>query len=185
MSEIDWSALQKEAASAGVLPDGSYDVIITEATSSPSSTGKPMIKVKFRVTAGPHKDKPIWNQFVVSPESPIALRIFFSHMAALGLDSSFFASQPSMDVVAKNLVNRAATIELGTRQWQGQDRNEVKSISTSAAGGPVAPGVVTGPPVPGASPMTPPAPMATPAPMTPPVPTTPGTPPTPPPTPAF
>ncbi len=143
--ELDWSALSKEAASAGVLPEGEYNTIVVDSTAATSSTGKPMIKVKFRVTDGPHKDKPIWNQFVVSPESPIALRIFFQHMAALGLDANFFGQQPSMDAVAKSLLNRAATLELGVRQWQGADRNEVKSVKPPLAGGPVAPGVVTGP----------------------------------------
>jgi hypothetical protein len=150
VTEIDWSSLQKEAASAGVLPVGSYNVVVTESSATVASTGKPMIKVKLRVTEGPHKDKPIWNQFVISAESPIALRIFFQHMAAFGLNTDFFAANPSTESVASNLLNRAATVELGIRQWQGADRNEVKSVNPLTAGGPLAPGVVTGPPVPAA-----------------------------------
>jgi hypothetical protein len=147
MTELDWNALQNEAKSAGLLPDGSYTVSIVDADATkPSSTGKPMIKVKMRVTEGPQKDKPVWNQFVISPESPIALRIFFQHMAAFGLGTDYFATNPKTEDVAKALINRTAVIELGTRQWQGQDRNEVKAVSPSVTGGPIAPGTVTGPP---------------------------------------
>lgn len=188
--ELNWSALQAEAATAGLLPAGQYDIVISEATATQSANGKPMIKVKFRVTSGPHKDKPIWNQFTVSPESAMALRMFFLNMAAFGLDANYFASNPSLDTVAQALLNRAAVVTLGVRAWQGQDRNNVESISPPQAGGPVAPGVVTGPPSvspvaasPVATPVTPaaappvpstpsapPNPMATPAPPVPPTP---------------
>lgn len=160
MTEIDWSALQKEASTAGVLPAASYNLIVVDATATQASTGKPMIKVKFRVMDGPHKDKPVWNQFTLSAENAIALRIFFQHMAAFGLDANFFASNPSMDTVAKNLINRAVTAELGVRQWQGADRNEVKTVSALAAGGPLPPGVVTGPPVASSAAPSPVAPAA-------------------------
>ena len=84
MTEIDWGILQKEAATAGVIPDGQYNVIVIDAMATQSSNGKPMIKVKFRVTDGPQKDKPVWTQFVISAESAGALQIFFRQMAALG-----------------------------------------------------------------------------------------------------
>lgn len=186
MTELDWGALQKEAASAGVLPEGEYSIIVTEATAVTSANGKPMIKTKFRVTDGPHKNKPIWNQFVISAESAIALRIFFNHMAAFGLDTAFFAGGPSMDAVAKNLLNRGATVKLGVRQWQGSDRNEVNGVSPLQTGGPIPPGMVTGAPSAGPSPtsstslMTTPSPVAAATPTTPaaPPPTTPPVPPT-------
>lgn len=174
--ELDWVSLQKEAASAGLLPDGEYSVIVVEASATTSSNGKPMFKVKFRVTEGPQKDKPIWTQMVVSAESPIALRIFFTQMTALGLDSTFFAENPTADVVAKNLMNRAATVELGHREWQGSDRNEVKNIRPLQGGGPLAPGVVTGPASASPSPMSPVAATTTPTPATPASPAAPTTP---------
>lgn len=160
--ELDWGALQSEAKSAGVIPAGDYNVVVTETTATTSSTGKPMIKVKMRVTEGPQKDKPVWTQFVISAESPMALRMFFMHMAAFGLDSSFFDQKPGLDQVAANLMNRAATVTLDIRQWNGADRNEVKGIKVASAGGPLAPGVVTGPPVLGATPTNSASPLATP-----------------------
>lgn len=165
MTEIDWGSLQKEAKS--LVPDGDYNVIITEATATTASTGKPMIKVKMRITDGPHEKKPLWTQFVVSADSAMALRMFFQHMTAFGLNADFFAQNPSMDTVASNLMNRAATVSVGTRTWQGVDRNDVKGVKALQSGGPLAPGVVTAPPTVGglgATPSTPPT--AAPSPLT-------------------
>ena len=192
--ELDWNALQKEASTAGLLPDGQYAVVISDCTATKSANGKPMLKTKLRVTEGPQKDKPIWTQFTVSAESAMALRMFFLQMAAFGLDHNYFASNPDMDSVARALINRPAIVTLGHRTWQGQDRNQVENISPPLAGGPVAPGVVVGSPV--ASPVAatpvggPPVPTATPAvppsqPMPEPAPTTPPPAPPAPPTPAF
>jgi hypothetical protein len=160
VTELDWGSLQKEAATAGVLPDGEYDVICYESTATTSSNGKPMIKVKLRVTAGPAKDKPIYSQFTVSAENAIALRIFFQHMAAFGLDSNFFGQNPPMDVVAKNLLNRGVRVTLDQREWNGTMRNNVAGVAPLPAGGPTVPGLVVGPPsaMPTAgSPIAPPA----------------------------
>lgn len=157
--ELDWSALQQEAKSAGVLPDGDYNLVVVDATATTASTGKPMIKMKLRVLDGPQRDKPLWTQQVLSPDSPLALRIFFQTMAAFGLDSNFFAQlrsgAESMEVVARNLRNRAVTATVGTRPWQGQDRNEISGFRALESSGPVPPGVVTGAPTVGAVPGSP------------------------------
>ena len=179
--ELDWSALQKEAATGGLLPDGDYNLVVTEATSVTASTGKPMIKMKLRVMSGPQQDKPVYTQQVLSPDNPMALRIFFQTMAAFGLDANFFASLPSgtggMEIVASNLRNRAATATLTARTWQGQDRNEVSAWRPLQTDGPVPPGVVTGPAAPVATAGTPATPPAGPPVPTgqPPAPTTPAT----------
>lgn len=143
--ELDWSALQKEASTAGVIPAGEYNCAIISAEATTSSTGKPMIKFKARVLDGPQKDKPVWSQFTISPESAMALRMYFMQMAAFGLDSEYFGKQPSIADVARNLVNRAAVFTLSIRQWQGADRNQVDGVKALSGGAPVPPGVVTGP----------------------------------------
>lgn len=184
MSEIDWSALQQEAKTASVIPAGDYPAIIISAEAKTSSTGKPMVSYKARVTEGPQANKPIWSQFVVSPESAMALRMYFLQMAAFGLDGDFFAQNPRMEDVARNLVNRAAVFKLSIRQWQGADRNQVDGVSPLPAGAPLPPGVVTGPGTVGAAgptsmvPMNAQTPTSTPPVPTagPPIPTTPSAP---------
>lgn len=167
MSELDWGALQQEAKAAAAMPEGEYALIITDSTATTTSNGKPMIKVKCRVFEGPHAKKIVWNNFTISAESPVALKIFFQQMAVLGLDANFFALSPSMADVAANLMNRGFIGVIGIRQWQGADQNEIKGFKPLPAGTVPPPGLVTGPPVVGASPMSQPAQSATPTPTTP------------------
>jgi hypothetical protein len=166
MSEIDWSALQAEAKTAGLVPDGEYNVIVTEALATKSSNGKPMIKAKLRITDGPHAKKPLYTNFTISPESAMALRMYFLQMAAFGLDSQFFGQNPSLEAVASNLMNRSVTVTVTTTVYQGQDRNQVNGVKPLQGSSPMAPGVVTGPPSVGSTGATPTAPpTAAPSPL--------------------
>jgi hypothetical protein len=159
VSELDWAALQKDAASVKPIPDGDYNALIVEAEAVSSSNGKPMVKTKFRIVDGPQKDKKVSTQFVISAESAVALKIFFQHMAALGLNADFFAGNPSMDAVARAMVNRGCQVTIGTRPWQGVDRNEIKNIRPFPEGTPTPPGMVTGGAVAGPSPTSSPSPL--------------------------
>jgi hypothetical protein len=182
--ELDWAALQKEADDV-LLPDGDYTVIVTDAQAVTSSTGKPMIKVKFAVAEGPKKDRPLWSQLTLSPENPMALRMWFTQLAAFGLGAEFFATKPSMEGVAAALKSRGVVVTVGRREFAGSDRNNIEKIVAYVPSGPIPSGMVLGPPSAGPSPtssgtpVSPVAPTATPVAAS----TSPG--PTPPPTPAF
>lgn len=175
--ELDWLALQKEADDV-LLPDGEYNVIVTDATAVTSSTGKPMIKVKFAVADGPKKDRPLWSQLTLSPENPIALRMWFTQLAAFGLGQDFFATNPSMEGVAAALKSRGVVVTVGRREFAGSDRNNIEKIVAYVPNGPVPPGMVLGSPILGRGP-------AAPAPVTPPAVKVTSSGPTPPPTPSF
>lgn len=175
-----WGELMKSAkAGTQPVPDGDYEVKVVDAQATKSSTDKLMFKVKFEITSGPHVKRRVPNQYTVSDENPVALAIFFRNMEAMGLDEGFFAANPNPDQVASALLNRVCRITLKTEAWQGVDRNKVAATLPPLAGGPMAPGVATGPatlmPTPGATP----APMAVPTPTAPAAPTTPAVAPTP------
>jgi hypothetical protein len=153
MTEIDWSALQKEAETAGLLPDGKYPTIVTKADAVTSSTGKPMIKLKLAVVEGPLKDRPLWTQLTLSPENPIALRMWFMQLKAFGIGQEFFATKPSMETLASTLVNRGCVVTVSTREWAGSDRNSVDKIEAFTGSGPTPPGMVTGAPTAGPGPL--------------------------------
>lgn len=160
MSELDWGALQQEAKSAAALPDGEYNAFVLDTEATKSSNGKPMIRVRFRIVDGPAKDRAVRTQFVISPESPVALRIFFQHMETIGLGADFFASNPPLANVAGQLKGKYVTLILGTRPWQGNDVNEVKGYKPYA-------GATTANPLAGASVNTTPSPLsAPPSPLT-------------------
>ncbi len=184
MTSISWSDLIKNSAgSFDPLPNGDYDVICVSAEAAQSSTGKAMIKGKFRVQGGPHDGRHIWNQFVISPENPNALSFFFQHMKVFGMDTDFFtqmppvnpnlgADDPSLQRIAATMVNRAARFTLRQETWLGQVRNVVKAIKPSLApgggapaAGPQMPALGTPAGVPTATPTPAPTPAPAPAPQ--------------------
>lgn len=132
MSDFSFSALQEVAKQAGftVIDPGDYEVKVEKSSVKDTQTGKKMIKVLFKVVAGPLAGKgTVWNQFVISPDSPNALFFFFKHMKALGLDDAYFASNPTPEKVAESLIGRRCKITVGIRKWNDQDQNEVKVVS--------------------------------------------------------
>lgn len=160
MPGINWLDLQKAAGDAAFtpLPNDVYDVFVETAEATKTSTDKDMIKVTFKVQNGPHQGRSVFNQFVISPDSANALAFFFRHMGALGLDEAFFAANPPLQHVAAQLVGRTCRVKLSTREYQGQDRNQVDQVL------PPTPGTATtAPPAPTQMPVAPPAPAAPPA----------------------
>ena len=140
---VSWQNLLAEATAGGgsfePLPVGEYSVVIDEASHTTTQSGKLMFKTKMKVEGGPHNGRLVWNQFVISPESPNALSIFFSQMKTLGLGQEFWAAEPSEDVVTSALAGRRCTVVLDQREWQGQIRNNVKAVKPAAGGVPDAP----------------------------------------------
>lgn len=146
MADIDWAALQKEAADT-VLTDGDYVVIVTAATATTSSNGKPMIKLTFTVAEGPKQDRKLFTQFVLSVESPFALQRWFANLAAFGLEQTWLVgAKPDMDTIAAVLLNRGAIATVGQREWQGSMRNEVTGMKPYVPNGPTPPGMILGAP---------------------------------------
>lgn len=146
MANVNWADLQKAAGDAAFepLPVGTYDVTVDTAEATQSSTGKDMIKVKFKVLSGPHEGRGLFNQFVISPDSANALAFFFRHMAAFGLDDKYFAANPQLEAVAAALVGKVCRVKVSVREYQGQDRNQVDAVM---------------PPTPGTAMVAPPAPV--------------------------
>src|SRR6266446_5449687 len=151
---VDFGALM---ASMGdtltvAVPSGDYDVFVKEADTVQSGSGKPMFKVKFVIENGPQAGRSLTNNFTVSTENPNALRWFFQHMAAMGLDRNFFSSGPSMDAVTSALVNRRCRIKVGQHMYNEQWVSDVKSVMPPLGGQGAVPQGVAGGAVPGGAP---------------------------------
>lgn len=117
---------------------GWFTATIVEGSAVRNSKNNPMIKAKLKINGGEYDGRPIWNNFNITPDSPGALRMFFGQMDILGLDENFFDNMPDFGdhpeadlaaaaFIAQALMGRSADIEIGTRQWQGQDREEIKN----------------------------------------------------------
>lgn len=205
MADRSWAELRRDAdEGTRPLPDADYIVTVASATATQASTGSEMIKLVLRVTSGPQAGRSLWTNFVLSPDNAFALQRFFRNLEAFGLDGRYLDTEPPMEKIAADLVNRSAVATVGSRLFQGAPRNEITALrSTGSAGaagtGPVV-GQLTGVPgVPTLSPGVPvisspaapravsvPAPpQVTQAPTTPTTPTYPVPPPVPPTDPAF
>lgn len=148
MAEYNWADMHKHATTS---LEGEFPLVIVEATATRTSDqSKDMIKWKAKIETGPYVDRPISGQFVISPDSPVAMRILFTHWSILGLDSAFFAANPnaSVEQIAQALVGRRAIGVIGTRTWQGRDMEEIREWKPALAGpgggtGPLGGGVLT------------------------------------------
>lgn len=133
-TEINWATLHKDATT---VLQGEFPVEVVQADATESSTGKPMIKCKLKITSGTYANRVLYNNFTISAESPAAMKMFFSHMAIFGLDSRFFTANQSAptSVIAAALVGRRAVAEVGVREWKGVEQEDIKSWKV-AVGGP-------------------------------------------------
>ena len=156
-----WGDLYDEAGeAAGPLPDSEYDFVIRKVTAKKTSNGKPMYMARCEVESGQYAKRTIFHNFVVSQESPDAMRIFFQQMGALGMTKEFWRQNPSDDRVCQALEGRRFRATTSIRTWQGEDRNNIGRIKAAAQGqGTGAPPPPPGAPAPGTpSPGAPPAP---------------------------
>lgn len=136
MSSIPFSQLQKMAEESGIgqpIPAGRYTVKAVEATAEKTKAGdKDKITVKFSVLDGPHANRKVFNQYVISPDNPNAIAFFFKHMAAFGLTGDFFASEPSMSQVAGAIKDKVVDVDVIIDNYGGEDRNKVKNTYPSS-----------------------------------------------------
>jgi hypothetical protein len=103
VSEVNWSALKKQANDATrPAPVGEHVVEIKKCSWKLNSSGNPMYSVQANVVEGPAEGKTIFNNFNLTTENSFAMAIFFRHMEALGLGDAFFAAGPSHDQVCRD-----------------------------------------------------------------------------------
>lgn len=161
MATANFNDLLKAAADAGFgnCPPGTYDVRVVKGEAKTTSANKDMIVVQFEIIGGPNNGRKVTNNFVISPENANALGFFFRHMRAMGLDSAYFEQNPTPAQVAASLVGKTCRIEVGTRTWNGEEREDVKKIMPPVAGQAVAAPVQAPAPSQAADPMAPSVPF--------------------------
>ena len=166
MSEFSFGQMLESAKEAGGAgdwpPKGTYDVVITAATTKRSSSGKLSISLRGRVEGGPHDGAGTWSNQYLSPESPAALDIWFRTFESLGVPrntwSAFGNDLDRAGASVCEMVKGAKCKQtVDFEQYQGQPQPRVKSISRRTGAPQVGPGL------PGAAPVVaPPAPVAVP-----------------------
>lgn len=171
MTTIDWASLRKQAdeASRPIPGDTWYDLVCEKAEATVASTGSEMIKATLKVESGPHQGRPLFTNFVLTPDNGFALNIFFTNISAFGIDPARDAPGGSLMEIAMLLPGRRVRGKVGIRNWQGQPRNEIQEFTPQtgaqigAPGGAAAPAASTptAVPAPAASTPTSPTPQQT------------------------
>lgn len=132
-STYNWSEMRQEAT---IVLEGEFPVTVVKSEAVKSQNGKDMIKVQFKIDAGTYAGRKLFSNFVISPESPGAMRMFFGQLAVFGLDAAFFASiagQPPT-AIATALDGRKAVAIVGKGVWQGAEREEIKGYKPALGG---------------------------------------------------
>ena len=138
MTQLNWNELLQAADSSGggdyaPIPEGVYELKIVESVPTMSSTGKVMFKVKSEVQSGPHARRLVWDNIVISPENPKSMNIFFLQMGSLGLSREYFSQEPNNDQIASAMKDRIFRGQIGIRQWNGKDSNEINRYMSMAS----------------------------------------------------
>lgn len=163
MPSFDWNTAIDGADTSGgdfeVLPRADYHIKIVGTELKNSASGKTMYYTKCQIQDGPHKGRILHNNFVVSPDSPVAMGILLRHLGALGLSADYLRSNPGDGEILSALQDREAIVTVGTKTYNGEERNEIKNWkpaarvpgTSPAAPAPVPSGTVSAPPVPSSS----------------------------------
>lgn len=164
MTSSSWADLIKDASASGAsfepLPDGIYDLKVVEASTATTAKGKTMYKVKAEVQTGPHARRLLWDNLVVSPESPNAMAFFFRKLKAIGLGHEFFATEPTDAAIVAALSGRQFRGKVGSRTYNEKTSNEIQEYLPATQGGLPAGAVAPGVPAPAAPAQAPAAPPA-------------------------
>lgn len=136
----NWAQLKDDAKESGQsfepLPDGDYDFKIIASEHRKSQSQKDGYNITAEVESGPYKGRRVWNTFWVSPDSAVAMGIFFRQFAALGLDGTFFDSEPSDEQIVGALVGKRFRGTVTTREWNGNKNNEIKNVAKATGPAP-------------------------------------------------
>lgn len=168
MPTRNWGQLIADAGDAAQvyepLADGIYDLKITGAEHKKSASQKDGYNITAEVETGPFKGRKVFNTFWVSPDSPIAMGIFFRQFAALGLDKAFFDREPSDEQIVAALQGKRMRATLNTEEYNGKKNNRIRDVQPPVGPAPASVGGLPGAPVSVPSPVAAPAPVAPPAP---------------------
>jgi hypothetical protein len=141
--EFNWGAARKDALT---FLDGEFPFVIEEvAVKQTAAAGKTMFAMKVTVESGVFAGRTMKHNITVSPESPVAMRIFYSDMEILGLSAAFFdnpqlntAAGPEM--IAQALTGKRFIGVCKPRMWLDRQQDNIDSIK-AAGKRPAGPGM--------------------------------------------
>lgn len=112
---VDLSGVE---ASRKAIPEGTYEVVVNEATQKNSRDGNPMIAFEFEVTEGAHKGAKLYENCSLQPQALFKLK---SVLLALGMD----IPNKAFDLNLRDLVGLTCEVEVGHEVYEGKKRARI------------------------------------------------------------
>ncbi len=112
---VDLSGVE---ASRKAIPEGTYEVVVNEATQKDSRDGNPMIAFEFEVTEGANKGAKLYENCSLQPQALFKLK---SVLLALGMD----IPNKAFDLNLRDLVGLTCEVEVGHEVYEGKKRARI------------------------------------------------------------
>ncbi len=134
MTTIGWDDMQDAAVVEDEPPPPSeYQVIVEAAEFKLNKDNKPQWKIRFKITAGPQKNKALWTWLTISTDNQMALRIVSQQFDMLGLPHSV-RRELSGEEIADELVGAQCVVTTSMSEWQGEDRARIDKMKPAVDG---------------------------------------------------
>lgn len=135
MPALTWANLVQEAdvSEDKVLDPGEYDLILKSAKSKQTKAGDQMFNCRYAVESGPHKGSTVWDNITIltDPAKKAGLQINMRKLYNLGADIKFLQTEPTDDEIIKKIEGSRITATLEISEWNGTERNEIKSFKVN------------------------------------------------------
>lgn len=123
MPKINWDDVPD---STGILPDGTYPVMVADVEESESRFGDPMWKLTLKVVGGEHEGALIFDRVTFNQKGLSRVKLVCK---ALGMDTTGEKSlTPNM------LVGRAAMVDVYAQEYEKADGTRSKSNNVPFGG---------------------------------------------------
>lgn len=112
---VDLSGVE---TSRKAIPEGTYEVVVNEATQKDSRDGNPMIAFEFEVAEGAHKGAKLYENCSLQPQALFKLK---SVLLALGMN----IPNKAFDLNLRDLVGLTCEVEVGHEVYEGKKRARI------------------------------------------------------------
>lgn len=133
MTTLPWDDMRSSVKDDGKqrVPDGVYECVLKSTDLGTTANGYNKINARFVVETGPYKGGSIFNSFVITPDKPGGVDLFYRNLAALGLAEDVLqAAKPSLEQLAEMMKDRRAELTLATRMFNGKEYDDVKNMKS-------------------------------------------------------
>lgn len=149
MPAKSWMDLMNEAEEGSKefapLEEGMYSFVIKDpAKVGETGKGNPKFTINPSVESGPRANARVFHDFSVSDSAYAMKNFFFGDLAQLGLDSSFFASNPSDQQIAQALQGRRFTAQVSYEEGSNGKKYARLSNFSGPTSAPPSAGVPSG-----------------------------------------